>query len=141
MARELHSLIRLHKWDVDEKRRKLGELVQLLDTLVDQAHKLEDEVKNEQAVAASSPEEAGFAYGNYAEEAIRRRDRIVASIAKADAEINVARVELSDAYLDLKKYEIAQEMRDKKRTLERDRKEQAALDEIGLQGHRRKRRA
>ncbi len=141
MARELKSLIRLHKWDVDEKRRKLGELLQLLDNLVDEAHKLENEVKNEQAIASASPEEVGFAYGNYAEEAIRRRDRIVASIAKADTEIEVARGELSEAYLVLKKYEIAQDMRLKKEALERSRREQIVLDEIGLQGHRRKRHA
>ncbi len=141
MAKNLNSLIRLHKWDVDEKRRKLGELLQLLDNLVDQARQLENEVKDEQAIASASPEEAGFAYGNYAEEAIRRRDRIVESIAKADAEIEVARAELSEAYLVLKKYEIAQDMRHKKETHERERREQIILDEIGLQGHRRKRKA
>ena len=134
MGDDLRSLIRLYEWGVDEKRRKLGALLRLLADLEDQAVRLEEELKEEQNSAASSPEEAGYLYGNYAGVVIQRRERIAQSTAKAEEEIAVARDELNEAYRELKKYEVAQETRDKKEALEEAIKDQAELDEIGIKG-------
>nr|MBC8239921.1 hypothetical protein [Alphaproteobacteria bacterium] len=73
MAKDLHNLIQIHEWDVDEKRRKLGELLRLLDNLEAQARALEAELAREQKTAQESPGEAGFLYGDYAENVIDRR--------------------------------------------------------------------
>ena len=139
MANELHSLIRLHRWGVDEKRRRLAELLRFVAGLEDRGRRLEAEIKNEQAVAGASPVEVGFIYGNYAEAVIGRRQRIAGSIAGTEVEIAAARAELGDAYRELKKYEIAQDERDKRQAEELSRKEQIILDELGIKGFLQKR--
>lgn len=141
MAKDLHNLIQIHEWDVDEKRRKLGELLRLLENLEAQAQALEEELLREQQAAQESPEEAGFLYGDYAETVIDRRERIQESIAQMETAIEEAREDLRLAYLDLKKYEVAQENRDRRTNLERGRREQAELDAVGLESYRRKRLA
>ncbi len=138
MAKNLQNLIHIHEWEVDEKRRKLGELLRLLDNLEAQAMALEDELVREQEIARQSPGEAGFQYGSYAETVIDRRERIRQSIEQMEQSINAAREELREAYVELKKYEVAQEARERRATLERNRREQAELDEVGIQGFVRK---
>ena len=136
MAKGLHNLIRLHEWQVDEKRRKLGELLRFLGELEDQAGRLEQELKDEQRAATASPEEAGFLYGNYARAVIERRQRIAETMARSEEEVTGAREELRDAHAELRKFEITQENRDKREAEESARREQAILDELGLQGFR-----
>lgn len=141
MARgDLHNLIRVHEWQVDEKRRRLGQLIQVLDDLEERARQLEQEVINEQQVASHAPAEAGFLYGNFAEAVIERRERLAESIARAEQEVAEARDDLSESYRDLKKYELAQEARDRREAAEMERREQLVLDELGLQGYRRRQR-
>ena len=134
MAGKLRNLVRLCEWRVDERRRKLGELLRLVANLEDQARRLETELAGEQAIAGASPGEAGFLYGNYAEAVILRRDRIAESIAKTEEEIASAREELNDAYRELKKYQVTEESRRQRKLRETSRKEQAVADELSTQG-------
>ena len=120
---------------MDQKRRKLGELLNLLADLEDQAIGLEEEVKSEQRVASASPAVAGLLYGNYAMGVIERRRRIAESIAKTEETVAAAREDMSDAFMILKKFQTAQENRDRLEAEELNRKEQAVLDEIGARRH------
>jgi len=138
VAKNLKALIRLHQWTVDEKRRKLGQLLKMLAELEDKSKRLEEEVIEEQAAAARNPETAGHLYGNYARQVIERRERLAKSIASMEQEIAVARDELNEAYRELKKFQVAQEVRDRRAALEAARREQNVLDEIGLNIHRRR---
>lgn len=139
MGKDLRTLVRLHAWTVDEKRRKLGALLRLGGDLEDQVQRLEEEVVREQGSAGDAPEVAGFYYGNYANAVIERRERLRDSIARTETEIAAAQEELREAYRDLKKYEVAQDMRERRETEERERVEQQVLDEVGLEVHRRRR--
>ena len=138
MAEDLKNLIRIHEFGVDEKRRDLGELLKLMGDLEQSQRDLEIEVVNEQRVAASMPGEADICYGIYAQGVIMRRERMAESIIQMEVKVGEARDALSEAYLELKKYEIAQENRDKREALEETRREQSILDEIGINAHRRK---
>ena len=135
MAKSLGGLIRLHEWNVDQKRRRLGELLGLLADLEGQAIGLEDEVKREQRAATASPAVAGLLYGNYAMGVIERRRRIAESMVKTEEIVAVARDELSEAFMILKKFQTAQETRDRLEAEELNRKDQAVLDEIGARRH------
>jgi flagellar export protein FliJ len=101
---------------------------------------LREELIKEQTIVRSSPEEAGFFYGNYATAVIIRREDLNQGILRMEEQVAEAREKLNDAYRDLKKYEIAQKSRDTREALELVRREQETLDEIGLQGYRRKKR-
>lgn len=139
MARNLNTLIRINEWTVDQKRRKLGEILRLIAALNNQGKLLEEELIREQASAADSPSEAGFLYGNYANHVIERRERIAQSILHSEQQAEASREELNDAYRELKKYETAQKNRDISEQKELARQEQMVLDEIGLQTYARKR--
>ena len=140
MTGNLNSLIRLHEWRVDGKRRTLRDLLRVIGDLEQQARRLEEDLANEQGVARASPDEAGFMYGNYAHAVILRRERIAESIAATENKIGAAREALNEAYRDLKKYELAQRARDGRAARERERAEQMVLDELGVQGYRQRRR-
>ena len=136
MAKNLHTLIRLNEWSVDERRRDLGQVLQSLADLEDGLRRLGEELVREQQVVQASPDEAGFFYGNYANAVIDRRDHLKHGIARMEDEVAKAREKLNDAYRDLKKYEVVQENRDLREVQEQARKEQMTLDELGLQVHR-----
>ena len=138
MVKDLHTLIRLNEWTVDQRRRELGDVLRSLDDLEAGLHRLFEELAKEQAVVQASPEEAGFFYGNYASAVIDRREHLKAGIARMEEEVAKAREKLNEAYREVKKYEVAQATRDEFEAKEEARKEQILLDEIGLQAHRRK---
>jgi len=140
MAKDLKSLIRLHKWIVDEKRRQLGELLRMLHDLEERARHLEDELAREQKIARAAPDTAGFLYGNYAEAVIQRRARLKMSIASSETVVEAARQALNEAYRDLKKYEVAQAVRERRQAEDAARREQIFLDDVGIESHRQKKR-
>lgn len=141
MAQDLNTLIRLNEWSVDQRRRELGEVLRSLAELETGLERLREEVVKEQGAAQASPEEAGFFYGNYAQAVIHRRDGLNDGIAKMEAQVAEAREKLNEAYRELKKFEVAQDTRDTRVAKELARKEQEALDEMGLQSFRLKHRA
>ena len=75
----LDNLIRLHRWQLNEKRRHLVELERLTQRLAAQIRELEVEIRNEQQVAGSSTE-AAITYGDYARAAIGRMLDLVESL-------------------------------------------------------------
>ena len=139
MAKGLETLIRLNEWSVDQKRRKLGELLRLIDGFEAESRKLEQDLINEQTAAAASPNEAGFLYGYYADTVIDRRAIIQISTQQLGKEADEAREEVSLAYRELKKFETAMEVRKKREEAELARKEQLELDEVGMQTFNQKR--
>lgn len=138
MAANIKNLIRLHEWNVDEKRRKLGELLRLQGELEDQMKQLEADLVKQQQAAAADPTLAGITYGNFAQQVIQRRENLQESIDQMEFVIAHAQDDLSQAYQELKKYEIVDRNRQRRYELEQGRREQIQLDEIALNQHRRK---
>ena len=138
MAKGLETLIRLNEWTVDQKRRKLGDLLRLIDGFEVEAKKLEQDLINEQAAAAASPNEAGFLYGYYADAVIDRRAIIQISTQQLEKDADEAREEVSLAYRELKKFETAMEARKKREEAEIASKDQLELDEVGMRTFNRK---
>lgn len=132
------SLIRLHKWRVDEKRRALGALLGDVHSLEQQAAMLEEQIRLEQKAAATAPAEAGMYYGNFARAAISQRDDLSYKINELEKQITVAQAEMREEYRDFKSFELAQEIRDEREAAERSREDQLTLDEIAQEAHRRK---
>ena len=140
MAQDFNILIRLNEWTVDERRRELGDVLASLAELESGLRRLREELAKEQSVVQASPEEAGFFYGNYAQAVIERRHLLNAGISRMEEEVTKARDKLNEAYRELKKFEVVQDLRDTREAQELARKEQIDLDEIGLQTYRFKQR-
>ncbi len=138
----LAALIRLHRWRLDEKRRELADLERLEDQFLADARRLEDEVAAEQEFAKNAGDEVGaFSYGGFAIGVIERRKRIAASIAEIRRRIDDKTAEVTDAFQELKRYEITQAERLKRERVVAERRAQAALDEMSLVQHQRRNEA
>jgi flagellar FliJ protein len=133
----LSALIRLHRWQLDEKRRELAELQRLEDGMLGQVQRLEDEVAAEQDFAQSA-ETGGITYGGFARGVIHRRQKVEETIAAIRSQIELKREDLAGAFRDLKRYEITLKEREKRDRVAADRRTQGDLDEIAMQQHRRK---
>ena len=95
--RNRESLIRLHKFQVDEKRRKVAELELMLAEFRQRERDLEAQVEQEQRKAGIS-DVAHFAYPMFAKSVIRRRENILESIEGIARQLESAKDELSGAF-------------------------------------------
>ncbi len=137
--RSLETLIRVQRRQLDQLRRDLAALETLAHDLRAQAVALEEEIKTQQTAAKRGAPEVAFSYPNFAQWALERRARLAASIADVDGRLEATRAQVADAFQDLKRFDIVLANRQARARQEADRREQALLDEIGLEGHRRKR--
>lgn len=133
----LDSLIRLNRWQLDERRRQLADLDALAEKLRQEQARLAAEQQAEQSAAARSAE-AGVVYGAYAQRLIERRRRLEESQAAVESQIALAREALAEAYREVKRYEIAAANRAAKRRQALARQQQRAMDELGVETFRRK---
>jgi flagellar export protein FliJ len=132
----LDSLIRLHRWQLDERRRRVAELETLAATLRGELDRLEVEQVAEQQAAQNSPE-ASFAYGSYAGAMVERRRKLKQSLSETEQQAVKAREALAEVFQEVKRYEIASAKRILNQRVQADRVQQHDLDEIAIDIHRR----
>lgn len=133
----LHQLVRLQRWTLDEKRRQASDLELLIERLVQDTIKLDEQLEREiQASRASI--ELQRALPGYRQVVKGRRERLDKSLADLRGELEKLRTQITEAFSELKKTEQTMKSREQRRRLAERRKEQAISDEIGLQLHRRK---
>lgn len=138
MGKTLANLIRLHKYNVDEKRRVLGVLYGELNDLEKKLNDLHAQLVEEQRISQSSDQQqAMFAYGRFHQRAMLIRDELVEAIRAKEEEVEAAREEVNEAYQELKVYEQAEKNRLEKEEKERLRKENIEMDEIAMNLYRR----
>lgn len=135
---DLQTLIRLRKFEVDERQRAMAVLLRREEAIVSGLDALVEEKRAESAFMESAGIWEGSTFTAYLEHWEQRRQQFLQALEQVEALIEQAREELSDAYRRLKTFEITQEMRDDEEEREENRLEQIDLDEIGLQLHRRK---
>jgi flagellar protein FliJ len=125
------TLIRLKKFQVDEKRRKVAQIEAMIAEFDRMAADLEREIKVEQD-RAGIHDPGHFAYPTYAKAAITRRENLKRSADDLRIQLDDAKLALADAFDELKKVELLDE-RDQSREREAtNAAEQAELDGIAL---------
>ena len=130
------SLIRLHRFQVDEKRRQVADLEAMIADFRRMEQDLENQIEAEQERAGIT-DVTHFAYPTFAKAAMDRRSNLLASIEELDSQLSDAKAEFSEAYSELKKYELMQEKEVDRRRSELSALEQRELDDIGMEAHRR----
>ncbi|MBM3555990.1 MAG: hypothetical protein FJX47_10600 [Alphaproteobacteria bacterium] len=135
--RGLPTLIRLHGFHLDEKRRKLAEIEKMRADLQARLSAIDDEVAREKEQANRDPAVAA-GFGAFFKRALERKERLRQSIAELDVAADKANLEVADAYRELKKFELAKERRDQEAAYAENRAEQTRLDEIGINAYIRK---
>ena len=125
------TLIRLKKFQVDERRRKVAQIETMIAEFDRMAGDLEREIRVEQD-RAGIHDPGHFAYPTYAKAAINRRENLKRSADELRVQLDDAKAALGEAFEDLKKVELLDE-RDQAREREAvNAAEQADLDGIAL---------
>ena len=135
----LTSLIRLRKHTVDQKQKFLAGLYRQAEELEQKKASLQEKLSRErQLLEEQEMLEALAWFGNFAAGVKTQIEFIDKDIANMEQRIEIARGDLRNAFAELKKIEITNERRIAAAQKEEQVKENKELDEIGIEGHRRK---
>jgi flagellar export protein FliJ len=125
------TLIRLKKFQVDEKRRKVAQIEGMIAEFERMAGDLDREIRVEQD-RAGIHDPAHFAYPTYAKAAIVRRENLKRSVDELRIQLDDAKSALGEAFEELKKVELLDERDQMRERAAENAHEQAELDAIGL---------
>ncbi len=123
------TLIRLKKFQVDEKRRKVAQIEAMIAEFDRIATELEREIKLEQD-RAGIHDPSHFAYPTYAKAAMGRRENLKRSAEELKVQADDAKAALGEAFEELKKVEMLDERDHAREKAEANAREQAELDRI-----------
>ena len=125
------TLIRLKKFQVDEKRRQVVQIETMIAEFDRIAGDLDREIQVEQD-RAGIHDPAHYAYPTYAKAAMTRRDNLKRSADELKGQLDDAKASLGEAFEELKKVELLDERDQLRERAAEDAREQAELDRIGL---------
>jgi len=125
------TLIRLRKFQVDEKRRKVAQIEAMVAEFERMAGELDREIQVEQD-RAGIHDPTHFAYPTYAKAAIQRRENLRRSADELKGQLADAKAALGEAFEELKKVELLDERDQMRERAAENAHEQAELDQIGL---------
>ena len=133
----LRHLVRIHSWQLDDKRQKLSDLQGLLDKLAEDLAEIDRQIAAESALAESEDLVLSQQFDAFLGAALERKKRLESSLEVMEREVEKARGEVSEAFQDLKRYEMARENQVEEERRQDALAESAELDEAGLASHRR----
>jgi flagellar FliJ protein len=125
-----NTLIRLKKFQLDEKRRKVAQIEAMIADFQRMASDLDREIVAEQERAGIN-DPTHFAYPTYAKAAIARRENLRRSADELAIQLDEAKVTLQESFEDLKKVELLDERDQVRDRAAEEAREQADLDTIG----------
>ena len=124
------TLIRLKKFQVDERRRKVAQIEGMIAEFERMVADLDREIKVEQERAGIS-DPGHFAYPTYAKAATQRRENLKRSADDLKAQLQDAQAALQEAFEELKKVELLDERDQARERASENAREQNELDAIG----------
>lgn len=125
------TLIRLKRFQVDEKRRQVVQIETMIAEFERMATDLDREIQHEQDKAGIH-DISHFAYPTYAKAAMTRRDNLKRSADELAGQLSDAQAALAEAFEELKKVELLEERDSAKERVAEGVREQVEMDRIGL---------
>ena len=125
-----NTLIRVKKFQLDEKRRKVAQMEAMIVDFQRIAGDLEREIASEQE-RAGIYDPSHFAYPTYAKAAIARRENLKRSIDELEAQLRDARVALQETAEELKRVELLDERDQSRDRSAADGREQTQFESLG----------
>jgi flagellar FliJ protein len=123
------SLIRLKRFQADEKRRQVTQIETMIAEFERMARELDDQIVAEQERTGIS-DVNHFAYPTFAKAAMQRRDNLRVSANELRSKLSGAQEQLAEAVEELKKFELLAERDQDRERSAAEVAEQEALDEI-----------
>ncbi len=136
MKSRSESLIRLKKFQVDEKRRQVAQIEMMIADFERMASELDQQIEIEHTKTGIS-DVAHFAYSTFAKAALTRRDNLLASAHDMKSKLEAAQDALAEALEDLKKVELLDQREHQREKDEQNKQEQEAYDEVARLRYRR----
>jgi len=130
------SIIRLKKFQVDEKRRKVAQIEAMIAEFERIATDLDREIQAEQE-RTGIHDPTHFAYSTYAKAAIGRSDNLKRSAEELVGQLDRARTALQESFEELKKVELLDErdqMRERPGEAARETAEIDAVNALRMRG-------
>jgi flagellar FliJ protein len=125
------SVIRLKKFQVDEKRRKVTQIEAMIAEFDRIAAELDREIQAEQD-RTGIHDPTHFAYSTYARAAIGRSENLKRSAEELAGQLDRARTALQESFEELKKVELLDERDQMRERTAEGAREQVELDAIGV---------
>ena len=136
MKSRSESLIRLKKFQVDEKRRQVAQIEMMIADFERMASELDQQIEIEHTKTGIS-DVAHFAYSTFAKAALSRRDNLLNSANDMKGKLEAAQDALAEALEDLKKVELLDQREHSREQQEQAKIEQDGYDEIARLRHMR----
>jgi len=134
MKSRSESLIRLKRFQVDEKRRQVVQIEMMVADFERMAGELDQQIEIEHQKTGIS-DVAHFAYSTFAKAAHARRDNLMTSANDMRERLEAAQDALAEAIEDLKKIELLDQREHMREAQAEARAEQVEYDEIGRLRH------
>ncbi len=135
----LLSLIKLRKHAVDEKQKVLAELYRQIEIIEQSKTTLIERLRRERETLDKSGMLEMYAYfGRFSQNIQRMLERLNAEKNKLEVRIQIAQDDVREAFANVKRIEIVQKERERVEKKEADDKETREMDDIGIDGYRRK---
>jgi flagellar export protein FliJ len=128
------SLIRLKRFQSDEKRRQVSQLEMMIAEFMRMIGDLDDQIQAEQS-RTGVHDVTHYAYPTFAKAAMVRRDNLKVSVRDLEDKLELARDELAEAVEELKKVELMEERDQVRERDARDAAEQVELDDMASRRH------
>lgn len=130
-----NSLIRLKRFQVDEKRRQVSQLESMIAEFQRMVTGLDEQILAEQT-RVGVHDVAHYAYPTFAKAAMQRRDNLVASTDELRVQLESVRMDLSESIEDMKKIELLEERGQQREKMALDAAEQGEIDALALRRRR-----
>ncbi len=125
------TLLRLKRFQVDEKRRQLVQIETMIAEFERMANDLDREILHDQEKAGIH-DIAHYAYPTYAKAAMARRDNLKRSADELAGQLTDAQDALAEAFEELKKVELLEERDVARERVADAARDQAEMDRTGL---------
>ena len=125
------TLIRLKKFQVDEKRRRVSQIEGMIADFQRMTSDLDREIQTEQERAGIS-DPSHFAYPTYAKAAIQRRENLKRSTDELKMQLEDVKAALAESVEEMRKAELLDERGQGRDRHDETVREPIALDPVGL---------
>ncbi len=125
------TLIRLKRFQVEEKRRRLAQTEMMIADFERMATDLDREIAAEEARSGIT-DTSHFAYPTYARAAMQRRDNLRRSADDLKVQLDEAKAELAEAFEELKKVEILEDRESARERATLAARDQVEMDRLGF---------
>lgn len=135
--KSMKTLLRVKQREIDALKRAQAVMEQHREAMHQTLDKLQMTLVKELKTAESMPDMAQF-FGDFSAHIRRRQDEVHVQLRKLEMELDKLVAQIRERFSEMKKYELALAMHEKREAEKAKRREQQAMDEMGLRGYIRK---